>query len=289
MPFVTFSTGTWDDPWVETLEPLNKLLWIYLFTCPEAYEGYGVIEPRYNLWQIRTGLTREQIDEGLKRFIADGKIQEFDGCYWIINYIRHRRLAGPNLAAALKSIKEKWTSQPEVYGIIIQRYGGGIDGVLTGSSNQIRSESDQNQKQNISKTSIIPPPAAGAVTSESEKYLILADQARDFIQAQAADRGLNIKSVKFDRMKDARIIRLLCETDGVKLDSILPGLDYAWNGCQFDWGRQLIGISHWRSKTKGSPEGKFVNMLNQMNDPGNPQPQRGGSTPPSKIEKDGYV
>ena len=109
------------------------------------------------------------------------------------------------------------------------------------------------------------------------------------IPAQRDDRGLNNTPGKLDKEQDAIAIRHLCETDRVEIDLIMPGLEHAWNGSHFNWGPQLVSIQQWRNKTKNCPAGKFIAMLNQMNDPGNPQPQRGGSTPPSKIEKDGYV
>lgn len=278
VPFVTFETGTWDDPWVESLKPLTKLLWVYLFTSPEAYEGHGVFEPRYSLWKLRTGLNEDQIRTALNTFTDAGRLQRFGRCYWIVNYLRHRRLKGNNLDGALSDIKAKWHDNPELLACIIHRYGRGSNGVLTGSairSDQIRTD------QNISEQN----------KGESQEHIDLALEAASTIQSMAEKYQHPMGAVKFNATKDAKHIRLLVK-DGVPLDAIIPALTWAWEEFQpteFCWCKQLIGIAQWRKKTSGSPQGKFVNMYGQWRNRHKQERKRGGSTPPSTDYKDGMV
>ena len=156
MPFVTFETGAWDDPWVQDLPAEQKLFWVYLCTSPEAFEGYGVIEPRFKLWELRTGLQRGSIEESINMFVAAGKIIRHGDYLWIVKYIHHRRLKGRNLEGAIAAIRIKLDKTPELLEQILDYLERGYNGVITGMLNQ-----NQNQNQNQNRSVEEQPAAAG--------------------------------------------------------------------------------------------------------------------------------
>lgn len=71
MAYRSFSTGTWQDPWFETLSPKAKLLFIYLWTndvCNQA----GCYEISLRRVEFETGL---KFNETIKELT--GKVDRF--------------------------------------------------------------------------------------------------------------------------------------------------------------------------------------------------------------------
>lgn len=74
------NTKFWEDPWVETLDPPEKLLFLYFLTNSKT-NMLGIYEVSISKISFETGLTRERVSKALEGFERVGKV------YFIENYI----------------------------------------------------------------------------------------------------------------------------------------------------------------------------------------------------------
>ena len=76
------STSFWDDPWVHSLTPNEKLLYLHLMTCPLTNIA-GVYEITNDRIAFDTGLKLDSIQKALEKFQKDTKAYRY-GMYVII-------------------------------------------------------------------------------------------------------------------------------------------------------------------------------------------------------------
>ncbi len=89
----TIDTATWDDPWFAELEPLDKLLFLYLVSNRRS-TACGVFEITIRAVSFETGLTSKQVTDGLDRLHP--KIVWWPGyqMLWVVNFYRHQGANG---------------------------------------------------------------------------------------------------------------------------------------------------------------------------------------------------
>lgn len=86
------NTRFWDDSYIVTLTPSEKLLFLYLLTNSLTNIS-GVYElPTLNRVVLDTGLAQETIDGIIRKFELDGKIIYRAGWIAIRNWIKHQTL-----------------------------------------------------------------------------------------------------------------------------------------------------------------------------------------------------
>ena len=85
------NTHFWDDDYIAELPPLEKLLFLYLLTCPSTNIA-GIYELTRRLMLFHTGLTYEQIDAALARFKTDGKVIYVDNYIIMVNHLKNQNL-----------------------------------------------------------------------------------------------------------------------------------------------------------------------------------------------------
>ena len=86
------NTRFWEDPWVESLNPSEKLLFLYLLTCKYANLA-GIYEITIKRISFETGLSNETISNGLKRFAKDNKAYFVEGNYMFLpNWLKNQKL-----------------------------------------------------------------------------------------------------------------------------------------------------------------------------------------------------
>uniref|UniRef100_UPI003AF7F8B7 hypothetical protein n=1 Tax=Desulfovibrio sp. TaxID=885 RepID=UPI003AF7F8B7 len=99
----TIRMAFWNDPFVEDLEAGEKLLYLYLFTCPHT-SNLGVMEVSRRKIAFETGLDMTAINTGLEKLEAAGKIVT-DGAFILLTrFIRHQTTTSPKIAQALKGM-----------------------------------------------------------------------------------------------------------------------------------------------------------------------------------------
>lgn len=85
------NTKFWTDPYVQELEPLEKLLFLYFLTNPLANLA-GVYEISVKQIAFDTDLTRERILKTIEKFTGDRKAIYVDGYIILPNHAKHQKL-----------------------------------------------------------------------------------------------------------------------------------------------------------------------------------------------------
>ena len=84
------------DKWFLDVEPLHKLLFIYLFTN-EAASFSGLYELPLKVMEFETGLTKEVIEEGFDYFSSKDKAyyDEETSVVWVVNMPKYHTMKSP--------------------------------------------------------------------------------------------------------------------------------------------------------------------------------------------------
>ena len=83
------NTKYWDDTYIISLDPIEKLLFLYFLTNPLT-NICGIYEISLRRIAFDTGIDSEMINKILKRFSRDKKIHYVDGWICIINFQKHQ-------------------------------------------------------------------------------------------------------------------------------------------------------------------------------------------------------
>jgi hypothetical protein len=82
--FRQIHVSTWKDPWFLELDPLEKVLFIYLFSN-ESTSLAGIYEISFRVICFETGLEPEFVKKALAKFAEDDKVFYEDGIIWVKN------------------------------------------------------------------------------------------------------------------------------------------------------------------------------------------------------------
>jgi len=85
------NTKFWDDNWIVSLNPDEKLLFLYLLTNPLTNIS-GCYEISLRRIAFDTGLEEQQITSSFEHFTRDNKILYRDGWLLILNFIKNQSL-----------------------------------------------------------------------------------------------------------------------------------------------------------------------------------------------------
>ena len=102
----TISSGFWNDPYIEELKPQEKLLYIYLFTCPHTNNA-GILHISPRKMAFETGI--DDVATLIKKFSDDEKLVECEGYFWVVNFIKHQSSTSPKI---IQSIGKALNSVP---------------------------------------------------------------------------------------------------------------------------------------------------------------------------------
>lgn len=116
----TIRMAFWSDPYIETLSASEKLLYLYLFTCPHT-NNLGVLAVSTRRMAYDTGLTREAVHAALSLFERDRKIVMDGDTVWLCNFIRHQCSTSPKILASLRALLPAVESA-DVRKAIVERY-----------------------------------------------------------------------------------------------------------------------------------------------------------------------
>lgn len=84
------STSFWDDPWVCSTDPSEKLLYLYLMTGPLTNIA-GVYELTIRRISFDTGFNSEMVQKILDRFSKDGKAYHFGNYIILPSWPKHQK------------------------------------------------------------------------------------------------------------------------------------------------------------------------------------------------------
>lgn len=99
----TIRMSFWNDPAIESLPPADKLLYLYLFTCPHA-NNLGVLSVSLRKMAFETGLSEDAIRRGLAAFESSGRIVRDGGHVWVCGFIRHQCSTSPKILTSLRAL-----------------------------------------------------------------------------------------------------------------------------------------------------------------------------------------
>ena len=99
----TIRMSFWNDPAIENLPPADKLLYLYLFTCPHA-NNLGVLSVSLRKMAFETGLSEDAIRRGLAAFESSGRIVRDGGHVWVCGFIRHQCSTSPKILTSLRAL-----------------------------------------------------------------------------------------------------------------------------------------------------------------------------------------
>lgn len=105
--FTSFATRFWEDPYIQSLPPTDKLLYIYLISGPQSEPSLGIYELSVNTMAFHTGLDKENIEHTLNRFAQAAKIHHIDGWIIIKNHFKHNSVKSERvLIGAYRRLKQ---------------------------------------------------------------------------------------------------------------------------------------------------------------------------------------
>ena len=126
------STGFWSDYYVADLDPVEKLLFLYLLTCERSTLA-GIYELPIKMMAVETGIDVFMVEKILRRFEDEGKVKYQAGWVAIRNFLKHHEHGSPTVK---KGIEDALYRAPEW----AQGYIKGID-TLSPSSSALASSS----------------------------------------------------------------------------------------------------------------------------------------------------
>jgi len=91
----------WDDPYIESLQPLDKLLYIYLFTNPHV-NNLGILDISHKKIAFETGLDVGGVASGLSLMEKDKKVVVDGSFIFTVNFIKHQTNTSPKILLSLK-------------------------------------------------------------------------------------------------------------------------------------------------------------------------------------------
>jgi hypothetical protein len=96
------NTKFWTDNYISNLDPIEKLVFIYLLTNPQT-NLLGIYEIPMKRIAFDTGIDKEMIDKILQRFDKDNKVGYTDGWIIIANFTKHQKF-NPKTKIAVEEI-----------------------------------------------------------------------------------------------------------------------------------------------------------------------------------------
>lgn len=95
------NTRIWDDDYFSNLDPIEKLLFLYLLTNSST-EICGVYEIPLKNIAVDTGIDKEMVEKVLIRFASNDKIYYIKGYIAIKNFIKHQTI-NPSIKRGIES------------------------------------------------------------------------------------------------------------------------------------------------------------------------------------------
>ena len=95
------NTKFWSDTWIAELDPIEKLLFIYLLSN-EHTEICGAYELPLKYMALETGIDKEMIVKILDRFEKDDKVMYRDGWVAIRNFIKNQSTNSPKVKIGIE-------------------------------------------------------------------------------------------------------------------------------------------------------------------------------------------
>ena len=97
------NTKFWSDNWVSNLDPIEKLLFLYLI-CNERTNIAGIYELPLKYMSVETGIEKEMIVKILSRFQKDNKVLTHNGWVFIKNFQKHQDISNEKIKKGIEVV-----------------------------------------------------------------------------------------------------------------------------------------------------------------------------------------
>lgn len=190
--FRTIRRTFWTDPYIESMPPARKLLYIYLFTSPHT-NNLGVLNTTTRRIAFETGMTEDEVNAHLNVLEQqDGKVA-LDGVsgggscglsILVVNFIKHQCTTSPKLVMSLRGLFRGVESE-KIKAVLIAKNPHLLDGMDTVSCTLSvpSGEIDQDQiQENKKREEIRSFPCGGDGNGERGKKGERGRQGKGYIQ-----------------------------------------------------------------------------------------------------------
>lgn len=195
----SLNTAFWSDTWVEELEPMQKLLFIYLVTN-EKTNMLGIYEASIKKISFETGITPIVVKTYLKDFEKADKVKYIDNRVILINYMKHQNY-NPNMKKSAIDTYNDLPNSLKINGLSVSK-DNAIEGFERlskgyGMVRKVEVEYEVEVESNIN----LKPKGLEEVKKEDYsihkkfKEITLKDQL--FLESIAITKKTNIKTVSF--------------------------------------------------------------------------------------------
>lgn len=99
------NTNYWKDSYIVELDPIEKLLFLYLLTNPSTNIA-GIYEINVRQIAFDTGIDRDMVAKIIARFVRDGKVYHKRGWVALTNWVKHQSHSPKVGAGMLRIIDE---------------------------------------------------------------------------------------------------------------------------------------------------------------------------------------
>jgi len=96
------NTRFWDDDYASNLDPIEKLMFLYLLTNTSTNIS-GIYEIPVKKIAVETGIDKEMVYKIIDRFTKDGKIFYVNGWVGIKNFIKHQNQRSPQVQKGIEA------------------------------------------------------------------------------------------------------------------------------------------------------------------------------------------
>lgn len=93
----------WTDTYIDKLDPIEKLLFLYLLTN-ERVTIAGVYELPLKIMSVETGIEKEMVEKIIKRFESEGKIYFFEGWIYLKNFQKYQNLDNASIKKGIENV-----------------------------------------------------------------------------------------------------------------------------------------------------------------------------------------
>lgn len=108
------NTKFWDDNYTSNLDPIEKLLFLYILTNTSTNIS-GVYEIPLKKIANETGIDKEMLLKMMERFAKDRKIFYVEGWMWVRNFIKNQNQGSPKVQEGIKRELEAVPSEIKEY------------------------------------------------------------------------------------------------------------------------------------------------------------------------------
>ena len=151
------NTKFWTDNYIVELDPIEKLLFIYLLTNPLTSIA-GIYEISLRQIAFDTGIDRDMVKRILGRFKTDKRIDYMDGWIIIKNFLKHQKI-NPMIQKGIDDILNNLPHSLHIAYDSLSKplnYSNSNTNINSNSNSNTNSNNNSNDNTNIGKRFAVP-------------------------------------------------------------------------------------------------------------------------------------